>query len=224
VPTSQDASTSLFLPAVAYDSGGYDVVSVAVADVNKDGKPDVIVANACGSSSNCKYSTFGFEGTVVPLLGNGDGTFQPAVAYASGGQTPISVAVADMNGDGKPDIVAVNKCASGTRCVSGNGSVGILLGNGDGTFQAATSYNSGAFLAVYFNGDGKLDLAVAHSYDVNQTCCVNPHWACCWGMATELFSPRSCTTAVGKPRWLQATLTATTGLTWWCPGPRLTST
>ena len=147
--------------------------------MNKDGKPDVIVANACGSSSNCTYSMFGFEGTVAVLPGNGDGTFQPAVSYASGGQTPVSVAVADVNGDGTPDIIVVNKCASGTHCVSGNGSVGILLGNGDGTFQAATTYNSGAFLAVSlavadFNGDGQLDVAVAHLSGADKPCRISP--------------------------------------------------
>ena len=194
VPTSQDASPYLFLPAVAYDSGGYNAASVAVGDVNKDGKPDVIVANACGSSSDCKDSMFGFEGTVALLLGNGDGTFQPAVAYASGGQTPVSVAVADMNGDGKSDIVVVNECASGTRCVSGNGSVGILLGNGDGTFQAATTYNSGGFLAVSlavsdFNGDGKLDVAVAHSYGANHTCCMSPALGVLMGNGDGTFQP-----------------------------------
>jgi FG-GAP-like repeat len=126
MPTTQDASPPLFLPAVAYDSGGNDAESVAVADVNGDGKPDIIVANKCGNSSNCEYYLFGFGGTLAVLLGNGDGTFQPAVAYASRGETPVSVAVADVNGDGKPDIIVANKCASGTNCNSGNGSVGIF--------------------------------------------------------------------------------------------------
>jgi Bacterial Ig-like domain (group 3)/FG-GAP-like repeat len=178
-PVHPNSNTPLFFPAVGYDSGGDAAASVAAADVNGDGKPDVIVANACGSSSNCKYYQSGFDGTVAVLLGNGDGTFQPAVAYASGGETPISVAVADVNRDGRPDIIVANECASGTNCNSGNGSVGILLGNGDGTFQAVATYNSGGFRAVSLavadlNGDGKLDLAVAHASGADEICCNSP--------------------------------------------------
>lgn len=75
VPTSQlratGPNTPLFLPVAIYDTGGLFALSVAVGDVNMDGKPDVVVAN-WGS------------GTVSVLLGNGDGTFLPAVAYGSG--------------------------------------------------------------------------------------------------------------------------------------------
>ncbi len=42
------------------------------------------------------------------LLGNGDGTFQTAVTYDSGGYAANSVAVADVNGDGKPDLLVAN--------------------------------------------------------------------------------------------------------------------
>ena len=186
--------TPLFLPAVAYDSGGFDAASVAVADVNGDGKLDIIVANQCGNSSNCFYYLFGFDGTVAVLLGNGDGTFQPPLAYASGGETPVSVAVADVNGDGKPDIIVANKCASGTNCNSGTGSVGILLGNGDGTFQAAATYNSGGVFAVSlaladFNGDGKTDLAVAHSAGADNSCCNSPALGVLLGNGDGTFQP-----------------------------------
>ena len=66
------------------------------------------------------------------LLGNGDGTFQAPVTYSSGGYQSYSVAIGDVNGDGKPDLVAANLCQSAGNC--GNGGVGVLLGNGDGTF------------------------------------------------------------------------------------------
>jgi len=124
-----------FQTAVTYGSGGYYAMSVAVADVNGDGKPDLVVANNCTSgdfSNGCTDPS----GTVGVLLGNGDGTFQAAVTYGSGGYYSSSVAVADVNGDGKPDLVVANECAD-TSCT--NGSVGVLLGNGDGTFQAAVA-------------------------------------------------------------------------------------
>jgi hypothetical protein len=146
-----------FRPVVTYDSGGYEAQSVAVADVNGDGKPDLVVTNVC-ASSDCTNG-----GVVGVLLGNGDGTFQPAVSYSSGGQDAESVAVRDVNGDGKRDLVVAN----------GNGSVGVLLGNGDGTFLPAVSYGSGGARAssvavADLNGDRKPDLVVAnHCADSN---------------------------------------------------------
>ena len=58
------------------------------------------------------------------LLGNGDGTFQPAVSYGSGGLDAASVAVADLNGDGKPDLLVANEFWD---FVSQVGSVGVLI-------------------------------------------------------------------------------------------------
>src|SRR5438132_1247119 len=136
--TSLNASP-IFLEARAFGSGGNNASWMAVADVNGDGKPDLVVANACGSSSTCS------TGGVAVLIGNGDGTFQAPMNYASGGAFAYSVAVADVNGDGKPDVVVANNCANSSNCPSG--SVGVLLGNGDGTFQAAVAYNSGGLYA-----------------------------------------------------------------------------
>src|SRR5208282_4616756 len=132
--------------------GGYQANSVAAADVNGDGIPDLIVANACESSTNCSYGGIGV------LLGNGDGTFQPAVTYSSGGADATSVTVADVNQDGKPDLVVAN---------ANTGSVAVLLGNGNGTFQAAVNYGSGGQAAVSVavadvNGDGHQDIIVAN--------------------------------------------------------------
>jgi hypothetical protein len=117
--------------------------SVALADVNGDGLPDLIVANA-GSD------------TVSVLLGNGDGSFRPARNYAVGHE-PGSVVVADLTGDGKEDIVAADY---------GSGTVSVLLGNGDGSFQAARDYAAGAgpisVAAADFTGDGIPDLVVVN--------------------------------------------------------------
>ena len=154
-----------FAPPVAYGSGGYYAYSVAVADVNGDGKPDLVVANCASSGGEgCGASV----GMVDVLLGNGDGTFQTAVSYSSGGNWARSVAVADVNGDGKPDLVVAN-CASSGNCGSdsSDGTVGVLLGNGDGTFQSPLTYDSGGYIAwsvavADVNGDGKPDLVVAN--------------------------------------------------------------
>ena len=156
-----------FQPVVKYDSGGYDAFSVAVEDVNGDGKPDLVVANVC-AASNCSTG-----GAVSVLLGNGDGTFQAAKSYGSGGQDAYSLAVEDVNGDGKPDLIAANYCAD-SNCVT-DGSVGVLLGNGDGTFRAAVTYASGAYHTVSVavgdvNGDGKPDLVVASDCTSSSNC------------------------------------------------------
>jgi hypothetical protein len=144
-----------------YDSGGNRAISIAIADFNGDGKPDVVVANECVSSHACTSG-----GSLGVLLGNGDATFQPVVTYGSGGYHAEQVLVADVNGDGKSDLIVVNECA--TSCQTGvTGSVSVLLGNGDGTFQPAVAYGSGGFFAVsvavgYLNRDRKLDLVVAN--------------------------------------------------------------
>jgi hypothetical protein len=149
-----------FQTAVAYGSGGYEAWSVAVADVNGDGYPDLMVANVCASNSKCA------NGTVGVLLNNGNGTFQTAVPYSTGGYEPFSVAVADLNGNGTPAVVVTNYCTASNTCGNG-GSVSVLLGNGDGTFQTAVPYGSGALYAesvaiADINGDGVPDLAVAN--------------------------------------------------------------
>jgi hypothetical protein len=102
-----------------YSSGHFDAISIALADVNGDGRLDVIVAHNCGGR-DCNVSPVGV------LLGNGDGSFQKAIRFYSGGKNAQSIVVADVNGDSKPDLLIANKCISSTDCTSGN--VGVLLG------------------------------------------------------------------------------------------------
>jgi len=150
-----------------YASGGYDAGSVAVGDLNRDGKLDLVVANLC-RRSNCKHRS---NGIVSVLLGNGDGTFQPAQDYATAGFGSSSVAIGDFNGDGNPDVVVASQCST-SDCKSG-GSLSVLLGNGNGTLRAATTYPSGGYTALAvaiadFNNDKNLDLAVANQcQDIN---------------------------------------------------------
>ncbi len=121
-------------------------LGVATGDLNSDGNLDLVTIN---SSS------------VSVLLGNPDGTFQSAVSY-SVPALPIFITLADFNGDGKLDIL-VESFSGGTVLVY---SVSVLLGNGDGTFQAAKTTavtTNGFYLGPAvgdFNGDGKADLAL----------------------------------------------------------------
>jgi hypothetical protein len=130
--------------------------SVAVGDFTGNGKLDIVETNDSG---------------VSVLLGNGDGTFQPALTYtlpteAGLLQTPLSLAVGDLNGDGKLDIVVTGTTSyygpyayAGT---PGANYVNVLLGNGEGSFSDASTVQipSGSSQAALgdFNGDGKLDV------------------------------------------------------------------
>ena len=159
-----EASTLNFALPVRYSSGGNGPNSLAIADVNGDGKPDIVVANWCISKIvPCPGSSVGV------LLGRGDGTFSAGVAYSSGGVYADFVAIADLNGDGKLDIAVAN-CgyALNNHCIGAGGNAGVLFGNGDGTFQPVVtiSLGGGGFGAIGLaiadvNTDGKLDLIVA---------------------------------------------------------------
>ena len=121
--------------------------SVAVADVNGDGKPDVILTG----------------GSVIVLLGNGNGTFQAQTTFASG-SGPLSVVAADVNADGKVDLAYVN---------SGSNSVGVMLGNGNGSFQSQQAFGVGSLpwsvTAADVNGDGNTDLIAVNYFGNSAT-------------------------------------------------------
>ena len=137
------ASAPLFAaPFLSFDTGG-ESFSLALGDLNGDGKPDLAAVNVDVN-------------TVSVLLGNGDGTFGPKSDYGTGSY-PHSVAIGDLNGDGKPDLATANTVSF---------TVSVLLGNGDGTFGPKNDYGTGSnpySVAIGdLNGDGKPDLAVAN--------------------------------------------------------------
>jgi hypothetical protein len=121
--------------------------SIALADVNHDGKLDII-------------QTDFYDWTVNVGLGNGDGTFTFSASYPLGfGAYPWQVKVGDLNNDGYPDIATANLYGS----FYGAGNVSVLLNNGNGTFGSATGYFT-TFDYTYslgladLNHDNKLDV------------------------------------------------------------------
>ncbi len=139
--------TAISSPVSSYPLG------LATGDFNGDGKTDLAVTTNATSS-------------VTILLGNGDGTFQAPVTYPAGA-APFAVVVGDFNGDGNADLAVTSTTLAGSV-----GLVSILLGNGDGTFQAQHSYPTGpdqpgVIALADFNGDGKVDLAITNGANVS---------------------------------------------------------
>lgn len=117
---------------------------ITVGDINNDGWPDIVL------------TSLNFPTPIIVLLNNQQGGFtQPPSEQSYQGTQPL---LADLNGDGKLDLVL------------GNGGARVFQGNGDGTFSAPTSFygvapgeSGGANLIADVNGDGNLDLLVLQS-------------------------------------------------------------
>jgi len=131
----------LFAPPVGYPTGS-GPVSVALADLSADGKPDLVTANIASN-------------TVSVLLGDGAGGFGPKTDLAAL-TTPVSVALADLNADGDLDLAVVEFDAS---------TVSVRLGNGTGGFGSPTAFitetHPTSVAIGDLDGDGNLDMAVA---------------------------------------------------------------
>jgi RHS repeat-associated protein len=155
---------------------GFFATGVAVADLNGDGKPDIVEAVDNTSSGDD-------SGKVLVRLNQGGGVFSAAVNV--GGVAGIhsgdgsTVAVADINNDGHPDIVAVEDPVETGFGKGGQRGISVLIGKGDGTFASPVYINDPAVgdtstppkvygevegLAIAdINGDGLPDVVTADS-------------------------------------------------------------
>jgi uncharacterized repeat protein (TIGR01451 family) len=157
VTPSQMRATD-FAPPQSYPVGTKPV-AIATGDFNGDGKLDLAVLNNTSED-------------ISILFGNGDGTFKATIntPVSHSGNGPSAFAVGDFNGDKKLDIVVVN---SGDPTNGTLGVMNLLLGNGDGTFQAPIQIQAGQYpftVAVAdLNGDKRLDLIVGDQSDASLT-------------------------------------------------------
>lgn len=144
------------LPGLQFQSSttfwSYSPGNIVFGDVNHDGKLDAVTMARGG-------------GNVAVMLGNGDGTFSLAHTYSIAYAESVSLALADLDGDGNLDIVLPTN--------PGINQVQLLFGNGDGTFQNPVSYptpHSVVTVAVGdLNQDGKPDLILSDTNIVTLT-------------------------------------------------------
>lgn len=149
---------------------GFGLFPAVEGDFNDDGKPDLVIS----TGAYCDVCTGTWD--IFLLLGNGDGTFQsPTAVIPWSGAGDLALAAADLNNDGKLDIVLENGVSSGQDVIFGETIAQIYMGNGEGTFSNANNYvlqftlcyscetaPPTSYLAIAdFNLDGKPDIAAA---------------------------------------------------------------
>jgi hypothetical protein len=144
------ADAQSFLYNYSAISTGSDPIAVIFQDFNADGMIDLASLNGTN--------------TVSIMLGQAGASFAAPVNYTIG-NSPYTFIAADLRQDNKIDLITVNM-PNGT---SEPGTVSVLLGNGDGTFESHVDYDVGDYptgvVAGDFNDDGNIDLAVSNNFD-----------------------------------------------------------
>jgi hypothetical protein len=136
-------------------AAGLNPAWIALGDFNRDGRIDLAVVNATGAKST------NFLSTVSVLLGNGNGTFQAPLSSVTGSKASFLLS-ADLNGDGKQDLVVTDP---------GSNTIAILLGFGNGFFEPPLNVTVGqgpAWIGLFdLNHTATPDLIVANSLSDN---------------------------------------------------------
>ena len=149
-----DGKGNFASPGVSFAVGKMPYQKVRVADVNKDGKADIVTTNTEGSD-------------ITVLLGDGKGGFKQAAGSPySTSPRPFGIAIGDVNGDGIPDLAIAHY--SGQLTQPSDDAITVLLGTDDGKFKAApgSPFKPGSAptsVAIGdINGDGIMDVAVGN--------------------------------------------------------------
>ena len=175
-----------FQSPVVYPLPQYDDEGLLIADVNSDGKPDIVIGTQGGRGLTPNYLTI--------LLNKGNGDFgAPPLLFSvksplnqATATNAVGVTLADLTGNGKLDLVVtdwdvpIEPLANGdlpplptinfaTQQIDTRGTISVLAGNGDGTFQTERQYYVGgrpiAVAATDLTGDGSKDLVVVNAFD-----------------------------------------------------------
>jgi hypothetical protein len=151
--TAPGATTPSYSPKATFATGGYPY-SVSIGDMNGDGKPDLAIANRFSDSVSVLLNTTA-PGATTP-------SYAPQATFATG-DSPTSVSIGDLNGDGKPDLAIANRFSDSVSVLLNTTAPGATTPSYAPQATFATGDSPRSVSIGDMNGDGKPDLAVANS-------------------------------------------------------------